>query len=162
MEKIINFIASGFYISYLPVLIFKKEGKFKGCGFAGSLLSFLLYPYVIPQRYTERVVFIILFLIFSIWISEKAFLKEKDKDNPLIVIDEISGFFFGFLFISTNIYQATTFFIFFRIFDTIKPFPVKKAEEINRRGIAIVIDDVIAAVYAALITLVLHSIKSLL
>ncbi|MGC8867874.1 MAG: phosphatidylglycerophosphatase A family protein [Elusimicrobiales bacterium] len=161
MEKIINFIASGFFISYLPVFIFKKKGRFKGCGFMGSLLAFVLYPYLIPERYAKRVIFIISFLLFSIWVSENAFSKEKEKDNPLIVIDEICGYFFGFFFIAKDIFNAVILFIFFRIFDTIKPFPIKRVEKIKMKGLAIVFDDIIAATYAGVIILALHLIKML-
>ncbi|MCX7905563.1 MAG: hypothetical protein N2446_02550 [Elusimicrobiales bacterium] len=90
MEKIINFIASGFGISYLPIIIFKRKGKFKGCGLFGTSFAFSIYQYVIPENSVLKIILIILIISFSILISEKAF--NQSKDNPLIVIDEIAGY----------------------------------------------------------------------
>lgn len=159
MEKIINFIASGFGISYIPVIFFKRDGKFKGCGLAGTILAFLIYPYLIPQNYYNRLIFIIFISLFSIIISSYAFKKEGEKDNPLIVIDEITGYFTGFLFIEKNLKNAIILFIFFRIFDTIKPFPIKDLEKIKHNGISIVIDDIFAGIYAGISCLIINLIK---
>jgi phosphatidylglycerophosphatase A len=41
-------------------------------------------------------------------------------------------------------------FFLFRIFDIIKPFPIKKAEKLHG-GLGIMIDDLVAGVYAALL-----------
>lgn len=162
MEKVINFIASGFFISYIPNIISSNKSKFRGCGFFGTLLSFIIYPYVISENYKFRLIFIVIFIIFSIIISEKAFSSDNEKDNPLIVIDEMAGYFTGFLIINTTILEALVLFITFRFFDTLKPFPIKEAESIKHKGTAIVMDDLIAAIYAGITTkITVYLIKSL-
>jgi phosphatidylglycerophosphatase A len=150
-EKIINFIASGFYISYIPDHFSKKKGKFRGCGLFGTILAFALYP-LLPERRIYLLITLILFTALSIYISDKAYRTENSKDNPLIVIDEICGYWTGFLFLDRRFVTAIILFIFFRFFDTVKPYPIKKLENISNRGIAIVMDDIAAAFYAALLT----------
>lgn len=150
-EKFINFIASGFYISYIPDYFSKKKGKFRGCGLFGTLLAFLFYP-LMPEKKLYLYIAVFLFIIFSVYVSHNAYRNENQNDNPLIVIDEISGYWFGFLFLNKSLINAIILFIFFRLFDTIKPYPIKRLEHLSHRGVAIVIDDIIASFYATLLT----------
>lgn len=151
MAKIIDLIASGFGISYIPVILFKREGKFKGCGFAGTSMALIIYPYVIPQNHLSRLIVTLAIILFAIIISSYAFKSQDgEKDNPLIVIDEIAGYFTGFLFVEKQLSNAILLFILFRIFDSIKPFPIKKLEMITHRGLSIVIDDIVAGIYAGI------------
>lgn len=152
MEKIINIIATGFGIAYIPLILFKREGKFKGCGFFGTLFALLTYKYFIPHDYKVRLIMVVIYIVLALFISEKAFKNDNEKDNPLIVIDEIVGYFCGFIFIEKNLKDAIILFIFFRLFDTIKPFPIKEIEKINSKGLSIVLDDFIAGLYAGIFT----------
>jgi len=153
-KRIINFIASGFYISYLPDFFSKEKGKFRGCGFWGTIVGFLFYPFL-PENKIIFLIFLLLFILLSIRISGIAFENET-KDNPLIVIDEIAGYFTGAFIVGKNLKNAILIFIFFRIFDTLKPWPIKKLEEIKNKGLAIVIDDIIAGAYSGGITYLIN------
>lgn len=153
-KTIINFIASGFYISHIPNRFFKKKGKFRGCGLFGTLAAFPFF-YILPQKHILFVIFLILFSLFSVYISHNAF-EPSEKDNPLIVIDEVCGYFWGFLFVEANLKNALIIFVLFRIFDTIKPWPIKKAESFSHRGAAIVIDDIIAGIYSSILTFIIN------
>lgn len=155
MEKIINLIASGFGIAYIPVYLFKRKGKFKGCGFFGTIFALLTYDYLIPQNFKIRIIIIIIYLILSVFISQMAFKDNQEKDNPLIVIDEIVGYFSGFIFIEKDFKSALILFVLFRLFDTTKPFPIKKLENIKNKGLSIVIDDLVAGLYAGVLTYVI-------
>lgn len=158
MEKIINLIATGFGISYIPFHLFKREGKFKGCGFFGTIVALVTHDFLIPQNYKIKVLAILVYILISILISELAFKNEtQEKDNPLIVIDEIAGYFSGFIFLEKNIFNALLLFIIFRIFDTLKPFPIKKVEKIKMKGLSIVLDDFVAGIYAGILTYIISS-----
>jgi phosphatidylglycerophosphatase A len=150
-KKLINFIATGFYISYIPNFFFKKKGKFRGCGFFGTVLAFIFW-WVVPQKFLDFSIFSFIVILLSIIIANFSFEDDGEKDNPLIVIDEIAGYFFSFIFVEKNLKNAALLFIFFRIFDTLKPFPIKKLENIRHRGFSIVADDLIAGLYASIIT----------
>lgn len=153
-KTIINFIASGFYISHIPDSFFQRKGKFRGCGLFGTLLAFPFF-YILPQNYILFIIFLILFSFFSIYIAHNAF-EPTEKDNPLIVIDEICGYFWGFLIVPLDFKNALIVLVLFRIFDTIKPWPIKKAESIPLRGAAIVIDDIIAGIYSSILTFIIN------
>ena len=68
-----------------------------------------------------------------------------------MVIDEVSGQFFTYLFalVPANWKYLLLGFILFRVFDIWKPFPVRQAESL-RGGWGIMADDWMAAVYAAI------------
>ncbi len=75
------------------------------------------------------------------------------KDPGEIVIDELAGqsvtFIPVFLLTEINVCLVTAMgFIFFRIFDIAKPFPIKKAEQLPK-GWGILADDLLAGVFAS-------------
>jgi len=75
----------------------------------------------------------------------------RTKDPQFVVIDEVSGQYFTYLFALAPLnwkYLALGF-ILFRVFDIWKPFPARQAESLPG-GWGIMADDWIAAVYAAL------------
>jgi len=153
-KKLINFIATGFYISYIPNFFSQKKGKFRGCGFFGTLLAFMFW-WVVPQKFLDFSIFSFIVILLSIIIADFSF-DDEEKDNPLIVIDEIAGYFFSFILVEKNFKNAILLFIFFRIFDTLKPFPIKKLENIKHRGTSIVIDDLVAGLYASIIVFLIQ------
>ncbi len=79
------------------------------------------------------------------------------RDSPKIVIDEVVGYLITMAFLPCTFTTVGGGFLFFRIFDIIKPPP---AGAINRRihgGMGVVLDDVIAGIYAnILLQLAVH------
>jgi len=73
------------------------------------------------------------------------------KDPQFVVIDEVSGQLFTFLFalVPANWKYLALGFILFRAFDIWKPFPARQAESLPG-GWGIMADDWAAAVYAAI------------
>ena len=92
---------------------------------------------------------IILFLSFQI---TSLYLKQcKEKDPPEVVIDEFLGQSIPLLFIiEYNLLEVLIAFSSFRFFDIFKVFPINKAEKING-SIGVLLDDIIAGVYALII-----------
>jgi len=75
---------------------------------------------------------------------EKHFQK---KDPRQCVIDEVAGQMVCLWFLPHTIVFYGAAFLLFRFFDILKPFPIKASEQIPR-GIGIMLDDVLAGVYA--------------
>ena len=78
------------------------------------------------------------------------------KDPQLVVIDEVAGQLITL--IAAPVYWKTVFagFILFRVFDTLKPPPIRQLERLPE-GAGIVIDDVGAGLLAlAVLQLLLH------
>ena len=118
--------------------------------------------FVIISHYVNILIFTVFIVLFAIWICEKASTNLLEKDHKSIVIDELAGMWVALvpvLYVATDqnerILYASLAFIFFRIFDILKPFPISYFDTKYKNGLGIVLDDVIAGIFAAIISLVL-------
>ena len=87
-----------------------------------------------------------------------------EKDHKAIVIDEVSGAWVSFLFIPLlGIYNFSTLkwqkesylaafilIVLFRFFDILKPHPISLIDRKFKSGFGIVLDDLVAGVFAGL------------
>jgi len=103
--------------------------------------------------------FTILFIIFSIWISNEASSARKDPDPGWVVIDEVCGYLVTMFLIPYSITNIFLGFLFFRFFDILKPPPIRRFESLPG-GLGIVTDDVIAGIYANIILQILNNVMS--
>jgi phosphatidylglycerophosphatase A len=75
-------------------------------------------------------------------------------DPSIVVIDEIVGMWISLLFVPAQLPVMLIAFVAFRLFDIIKPPPARNMEKIPH-GWGIMLDDVVAGVYANLLTQIL-------
>jgi phosphatidylglycerophosphatase A len=137
MKKFIHYaIASGFGSGFAPV----------APGTAGSLLALVIF-YLFPL--TNVFWIIIILVVFFIGVhSATAVENYMDKEDPgMVVVDEMAGQWIALLFIPVNYYTLSGAFILFRVFDIFKPYPINKSQKL-KGGWGIMVDDVIAGVYA--------------
>ena len=74
--------------------------------------------------------------------------RESGKHDPgFIVIDEVAGQWIALIGCPADWRHALVAFVLFRIFDIVKPFPIRRLERLPR-GWGIVFDDVAAGLYA--------------
>lgn len=78
--------------------------------------------------------------------------REDSHDPSTIVIDEVVGQILTLLWVPISLTSLMIGFVAFRIFDIVKPFPIRRSEELPG-GFGIVCDDLLAGVYAGLVTL---------
>ena len=123
---------------------------------------FAWISFVIISHYVNMLILTIFIVFFAIWICEKASTNLLEKDHKSIVIDELAGMWVSLvpvLYVATDqnerILYASLAFIFFRVFDILKPFPISYFDTKYKNGFGIVLDDVIAGIFAAIISLVL-------
>lgn len=69
-------------------------------------------------------------------------------DHPAIVWDEIVGFLLTMAFVNPSLISCLVGFAAFRIFDIFKPWPIGELDRRVSGGTGIMLDDVLAAVYA--------------
>lgn len=132
MIKFFEVITTGFYIGKLK--------KF------GPTISIVI---VIPFLFLKQKILIFFIILFISLIGSYLMVKKTNKKDPQeVVIDEIVGFFFIFLFLEFNLTNFLIAFVFFRIFDLLKPFPINFLEEIPYLGV--VLDDLMAGAYSLL------------
>lgn len=88
-------------------------------------------------------------IAIGIWVSDEAEKLFQKKDPSFVVIDEVIGILVTMLFLPFQVKYVLMAFISFRIMDILKPYPARKLEAIHG-GMGIVIDDIIAGIYAGL------------
>jgi phosphatidylglycerophosphatase A len=89
-------------------------------------------------------------LLFAVgvWAAGEAEVYFARTDPSQVVIDEVVGQILTFLLLPHASYAwLAAGFLLFRIFDILKPFPARQAERIPR-GWGIMVDDVVAGLYA--------------
>ena len=120
-------------------------------GTCGSLVAVFLAPYIfMPLSLSSRIaVLVTLFIAAGIASTRAAVLLGK-KDPGAVVIDEVLGQWATYAPFAVLSWQGLfAGFVLFRIFDMCKPWPIKASENWMPGGYGIMIDDVVAAVYAA-------------
>ena len=144
LKSVILFISSGLFIGFIPV----------GPGTAGSILGIVMWVLLSNSKFFLLYIFITITLaiVFS-WYAERFIFRKKDPQQ--VVIDEIAGILITFsLFKFSDDIKGLIIvilgFIFFRIFDILKPPPIKISQRL-RGGFGIVVDDLIAGAYSCLL-----------
>lgn len=143
VDFLVDFLATGFY-----------SGKLKRApGTMGTLVAFLLFIPVAGHAIAFWCVFAIVILL-SVPVSTAMEKRLGSKDPQSVVIDEIAGYFVAVAALPIPMFPESRFFLYavlafvlFRIFDIWKPFPIRQLQGIPS-GWGIVIDDIIAGVYA--------------
>ncbi len=135
-----KFLGSGFFSGYMPF----AQGTF------GSLVALAIYLIPGMENPTILLILISLFSVLGISIGTK-FESIYGKDPKQCTIDEMVGTWITLLFIPKKIWLILLAFIIWRVLDIVKPFPANIAEKLNG-GVGIILDDVIAAIYALTIS----------
>lgn len=138
MNFLIMVLATGLFVG--------KIGKAPGT--LGSLAAFLPWFLIKDLSLMSYLLVLIAFFILGFFVSGSA---EKILDSPdagCIVIDEILGMFITLTAAPSHPVAWILGFVLFRIFDIFKPFPVSWFDQRIHGGIGIMMDDVIAGLYA--------------
>lgn len=136
MQILFKYIATLGFIGYLPY----APGTFGTA--AGLLFVITLKTYDTRLLISSAVIFLIGL------IASHSAEKQLGKDSSHIVIDELCGYLISVLFVPSSIRYLIAAFILFRIFDILKPPPIRKVEKVAPGGAGIMLDDVLAGIYA--------------
>jgi phosphatidylglycerophosphatase A len=95
-------------------------------------------------------------IVFFIgWIAaDRATRRGTDPDPGWVVIDEVAGQWLTLLALPLDLAGYAIGFFLFRLFDIWKPWPIRQVERRYGGGFGIMIDDVLAAIYAAAVIVV--------
>jgi phosphatidylglycerophosphatase A len=140
-DRAILFVATGGYIGTAPF----------APGTLGSLIGLPVCFGLARLNFLQSVVWIGVFIFFAITVASAAEKITRQKDPAQIVIDEIVGMTVAFAGLPFNLKTALAGFIIFRAFDILKPFPIRTLEKRVGGGTGVVLDDVLAGVYANLL-----------
>lgn len=140
-ERAVIFLATGFFAGAIPF----APGTF------GSIIGLPAAYFLSRLHLRLSMSIILLFIFFAIGIASAAEKIFNRKDPGKIVIDEIAGLMVTFVGLPFNLKTAIAGFIIFRVFDIFKPFPIRALERRVGGGAGVVLDDVLAGIYANLI-----------
>ena len=139
-DKIALFIAQGGFSGRMPI----------APGTAGTVVGVLLYLLVKDlSSLLYSAVFVTVTLIGT-WAAGAADNVLGAKDSPTIVIDEIAGYLIALFLVPDGWRYVAAGFFLFRIFDIIKPYPLKNFEKAPG-GVGVMLDDIGAGIYTNLV-----------
>lgn len=87
----------------------------------------------------------------GIWICDRAAKKLEVHDFGGIVWDEIAGFLITMIGLPLSWQSLLAGFALFRLFDVVKPWPISWLDRRVKGGFGIMIDDVVAGIFAAIV-----------
>lgn len=156
LNKISHLIVTFFGVGLLPI----------APGTWGSIAAFILFCLFVYAQ-LSYFLFLLLFLgltIVAIIACNLATRGLSEKDHKTIVIDEVAGAWLSFLFLpllgvydfaldqweKESFIAALILIVFFRFFDILKPHPISFIDRNFKTGFGIVLDDLVAGVFAGL------------
>lgn len=118
----------------------------------GTVAGFATFAALQPVPPAWRAAVYLLLLLAAVWACQKTGDDLASPDHNAMVIDETLAMSLVLEFVSPGLLVWVSSFLLFRLFDVLKPWPVHLADRNWQGGLFVVLDDVLAAVYAVLVT----------
>jgi phosphatidylglycerophosphatase A len=145
----VHFIAFGFGAGLAP----HAPGTF------GSLVGLGAAWLVFDWPLVWRVGTVIAVVAFGVWVCGASARRLGSHDHPGIVFDEIAGVLLAALAVpEASFFWLFLLFVLFRIFDIAKPWPIRDVDHRLGGGVGIMLDDLMAAGYAAVCLLTIRTV----
>lgn len=120
-------------------------------GTAGTLLGVLLAWLALDLGFALQITLGVSLFGAGIWICGNSSRRLGQHDPGGIVWDEISAMYFTLLVAPPTITAWLAAFVLFRVFDILKPWPIRDLDHRMGGGLGIMLDDLVAALYAAIL-----------
>jgi len=141
MKTVHKILATFFGIGFFPL----------APGTATSFIVVILYKLFLHSLSWPSYILLFIILFFAGVFASTKYSSELGTEDPRrIVVDEACGQLFVLFLMPTSWVILLACFFLFRFFDIIKPYPIRKVEKL-KKGWGIMMDDIAAAVYTALI-----------
>jgi len=136
----VHFAAFGFGSGAAPV----APGTF---GTAMAALLYLLLPAMSPWVYAT---FVLMSFVAGIWLCGTTARDIGVEDHGGIVWDEFVGYWITMFMAPAGWWWIVIGFLLFRLFDIVKPWPIRWLDRNVAGGFGVMIDDVLAGLMALL------------
>ena len=138
MKNPVHFLALGFGSGLIPLM----PGTF------GSLAALpLLIPFIWLSPFALLIA-AVLASVVGIYLCGKTADDMQVHDHGSIVWDEVAGILLTFLWVPLSPLTVLLGFVLFRVFDILKPWPIKPIDKYLAGGLGIMLDDVVAGIMA--------------
>ncbi|HEY5807338.1 MAG TPA: phosphatidylglycerophosphatase A [Povalibacter sp.] len=148
LRQPVHLLAFGFGAGLMP----RAPGTF------GTLIAVPIVVLVMQFGWQAHVAFTVAAAVAGVWICGESAKRLGVHDHPGIVWDEIVGFAVTMLAAPAKWYWLLAGFLLFRFFDILKPWPIREADHRLHGGLGIMLDDVIAGLFACAILLALTTV----
>lgn len=137
-QKWVHWVAFGFGSGTAP----------KAPGTMGSLAALITLPMFAWLSWPGQVVWVLVAFAVGVWICEQTVRDLGVDDHPGIVWDEFVGIWLVFIAVPLTWETLILGFVLFRIFDVLKPWPIRWLDRRVKGGFGVMIDDVLAGIFA--------------
>lgn len=122
----------------------------KAPGTVGTLLGLPLFWLIeaIAADRANQIALLVAAFLFGVWACARAGRALGVADHGGIVWDEIVAFALVLVFTPPGWLWIAVAFALFRVFDILKPWPIRSADARLKNGFGVMFDDLLAAIYA--------------
>ena len=136
LDRLAVLIATVFGVGYAPL----------APGTVASVVT-VIFLGLFPFSRAGLVVFLVLVVVIGTWAAHRAERVIGGKDPGAIVIDEVAGMTLSVIAFPLTTEVLAAGLALFRVFDVVKPPPARESQRITG-GVGVMIDDLIAGLYA--------------
>lgn len=119
-------------------------------GTFGTLAAIPLYLLLAPLPLWGYLLAVLAVSLLGIWLCDRTSRDLGVHDHPGIVWDEFAGYLVTMIAAPPGWLWIVVGFILFRLFDILKPWPIRWIDRRVHGGFGIMLDDLLAGVFAAL------------
>jgi len=118
----------------------------------GTLFAIPVFMLLAQLPLTWLLAIIVLMFVAGIWLCDRTARDLGVHDHSAIVWDEVVGYCITMapFAAGAGFVELCAGFVLFRLFDVVKPWPIRAADRHVHGGFGIMLDDALAAVYALL------------
>ncbi len=116
-------------------------------GTFGTLAAIPFYLLIMYLPLSVYIAVTIVAAVAGIWICQSATQAIGQDDHGSIVWDEFVGFWITMIAAPKGLLWLLAGFLIFRVFDIIKPWPIRWLDRYVKGGLGIMVDDVLAGVF---------------
>ncbi len=120
-------------------------------GTFGTLAAVPLYLLLRPLPLFSYLVVLLVSFVAGVWLCERTSRDLGVHDHGGIVWDEIVGYLLTMAFAPPGWPWILLGFVLFRLFDILKPWPIRTIDRQVAGGFGIMLDDLLAGIYALLV-----------
>ncbi len=151
----------------IPINLLKDPGHLLSFGFGsglspyapGTMGTLVAIPLFLCAAYFGSMIVLVCCLVISIagiYLCERTTRALGVHDHSAIVWDEIAGYFVTMLFVPVSVVSVLLGFMLFRLFDILKPWPISVIDSRLKGGLGVMLDDILAGVFACVILQLVH------